>query len=984
MHLDPPPKATVTPARIRALRGERSRAAFARTLGVTPQTVYRWELPEDAAEARSPRGSDRARLERWLSDGEPPAAAGESVAPPAGRLDDVPELGRHDDEGMSRVLPSVERVLQGDVRQSYDDLVRLLATDRSLGTNARAVACAGVAFCEIVHRSDVRAAALAISPALADAERSRLSNEVAAKVYAIAALVHSWCDGTLFDLGRVHAFAARVEALSGSDHHAACVACLATLTAAIMVGDGELLERAFVRLEETRWLGLSPLLGLHVEEFRGMKPMFAGHSSVSSQAYEAIVEDAEQKGFTLVLARALGRLAICQLDNLADPESVLALARRAKSAAQGMRFGPGIQQLFALRAEIEALLRLGRVTEALTVSHELDTWAAETGMPALSAVTVQTRLLLLTGRTDALNALAVRLRQYDLPALRRTCGAYASYVEAAAALATSDDPAFTISLFEKAEVEAARWPFLLREVLLHRVASHMVAGDHQGARAALRRAQRFVDGFPSAWLSAQLRRFEGGLLAATGQWSEGRQLIESAEATFTLARDVCDAALTRSVLAMLSSVYEEAPPGAVNEARDALAALGIVQLPGIQTGIERFRRARSADRDREKGLKAPGIDRFVVPLQRISMRGAAPNLVLRELVSVVSGFFPARGVRLEEIDSKGVARPLFGGTTPAVDYEWNEFSDGAGRVLRVGVSGKLGEEERATLSILTTTASVALEAATLRSFGERSESKAPDERTPELPGFVAASPSMRKLRAELFRLAGSQATVIITGESGAGKEVVARAIHDLSERAGKFYVAFNCATVPRDLFEGQLFGYRRGAFTGAASDHPGVIRAASGGTLFLDEIGELPLEVQPKLLRFLENGEVFPLGERRPVRVDVRILAATHRDLGLLVREGRFREDLYYRLQVVPIHVPPLRDRREDVPVLARHFLRDLARRGEPPVLAPDAVSALVSHTWPGNVRELRNVIERALAFSPMPEGLRAEHLRLGEAAPAA
>jgi len=189
-------------------------------------------------------------------------------------------------------------------------------------------------------------------------------------------------------------------------------------------------------------------------------------------------------------------------------------------------------------------------------------------------------------------------------------------------------------------------------------------------------------------------------------------------------------------------------------------------------------------------------------------------------------------------------------------------------------------------------------------------------------------------------------TVIVTGESGVGKEIVARAIHDLSERGRNAYVAFNCATVPRELFEGQLFGYRRGSFTGATSDHPGVIRAANGGTLFLDEIAELSLDIQPKLLRFLENSEVFPLGERAPVRVDVRVLAATHRDLASLVREGRFREDLYYRLQVVPVFIPALRERRADIPVQARHFLRELSRGSDPPVLAPDALTSLLEQPY--------------------------------------
>ncbi|MFO0661551.1 MAG: sigma 54-interacting transcriptional regulator [Polyangiaceae bacterium] len=161
------------------------------------------------------------------------------------------------------------------------------------------------------------------------------------------------------------------------------------------------------------------------------------------------------------------------------------------------------------------------------------------------------------------------------------------------------------------------------------------------------------------------------------------------------------------------------------------------------------------------------------------------------------------------------------------------------------------------------------------------------------------------------------------------------------------------------------------------SDHPGVIRAADGGTLFLDEIAELPLDVQPKLLRFLENGEVFPLGARRSMTVDVRVIAATHRDLGDMVRRGLFREDLYYRLHVVPLRVPPLRERADDIAPLARHFVRLLAPEGHVPVLAPDALAVLQSHPWPGNVRELRNVIERSLAFSPMPEVIRAEHLRI-------
>ena len=234
------------------------------------------------------------------------------------------------------------------------------------------------------------------------------------------------------------------------------------------------------------------------------------------------------------------------------------------------------------------------------------------------------------------------------------------------------------------------------------------------------------------------------------------------------------------------------------------------------------------------------------------------------------------------------------------------------------------------------------------------------------------------LRSELGRLSGSRATIIVTGESGTGKEVVARAIHALSRRAARPYVTFNSAAVPRDLFESQLFGHKRGAFTGAVTDHLGVIRAADGGTLFLDEIGELPLDVQPKLLRFLENGEVLPLGERQPVQVDVRVIAATHRDLLRLVREGRFREDLYYRLSVIPLEIAPLRERRDDVVALARHFVRGMTPPGSAaPVLTDDGEAKLLAHSWPGNVRELRNVIERSLAFEPLPRLLGAGELRI-------
>jgi anaerobic nitric oxide reductase transcription regulator len=229
--------------------------------------------------------------------------------------------------------------------------------------------------------------------------------------------------------------------------------------------------------------------------------------------------------------------------------------------------------------------------------------------------------------------------------------------------------------------------------------------------------------------------------------------------------------------------------------------------------------------------------------------------------------------------------------------------------------------------------------------------------------IIGSSPSMARVRQEIELVARSDFTVLITGETGVGKELVARGIHAASNRRGQPLIYVNCAALPESLAESELFGHLRGAFTGANADRPGKFEVADGGTLFLDEIGELPLVVQPKLLRALQEGEIQRVGADRTMRVDVRLLAATNRDLEAEVRAGRFRADLFHRLHVYPLPVPPLRERQEDVPLLAGYFC-DVARRrlGLGPVrLTADATDALCAYSWPGNVRELENVISRSV-----------------------
>ncbi len=234
------------------------------------------------------------------------------------------------------------------------------------------------------------------------------------------------------------------------------------------------------------------------------------------------------------------------------------------------------------------------------------------------------------------------------------------------------------------------------------------------------------------------------------------------------------------------------------------------------------------------------------------------------------------------------------------------------------------------------------------------------------PGIVTRSLQMRAVLDDAQRVTQTDSAVLITGASGTGKEVLARAIHDGSARAGKPFVAINCTAVPAELLESELFGHRKGSFTGAHADHPGLFRAAHGGTIFLDEIGDMPAGLQAKLLRVLQEREVRPVGETRTIPIDVRVLSATHCDLEARIADGSFREDLFYRLNVVRLKLPPLEQRREDIPALVSHHLDTMRANGAARrVCSPEALEVLAAAAWPGNVRQLFNVIEQCVALAP-------------------
>lgn len=259
-------------------------------------------------------------------------------------------------------------------------------------------------------------------------------------------------------------------------------------------------------------------------------------------------------------------------------------------------------------------------------------------------------------------------------------------------------------------------------------------------------------------------------------------------------------------------------------------------------------------------------------------------------------------------------------------------------------------------------------AAVKRVIGKASQRKAPHEATrthneAAIEGMIGSSQVMRELYAKIHKVAPTSATVLVCGETGTGKELVANAIHRESPRRDKPIISVNCAAIPETLIEAELFGHEKGAFTGAATMREGLVAAADGGTLFLDEIGELPLEAQARLLRVLQEGEVRPIGSVESRKVDVRLVAATHRDLGRLAREGKFREDLYFRINVVQLKLPPLRERGKDILALAETFVKRYCAEMMKPTLTltPEAIQAITTYTWPGNIRELENAMQRSV-----------------------
>lgn len=519
----------------------------------------------------------------------------------------------------------------------------------------------------------------------------------------------------------------------------------------------------------------------------------------------------------------------------------------------------------------------------------------------------------------------------------------------------------------------------------------------QGGPAATRMAE--VEGrvdpraAPAAW--GEYLRLRGLIEAADGRPNEAYHDIAQSVSVYELIGERYQAAVSHLALGRLArdAGARSVADRHLQQARDAFVTLGSSRdLADVE---RRLSEPAGPGSGVYLGSPADADDALV---QRLVNASVLPDLLAHELVMAIRDALLAESVVVFVTPDSGEVRVVAAAGGDAASAR--RLADAAVRGEAVGdfpiLVRPLGHDADGPRQLAITTtrpwselalrrsrmmASVARQGFDLCSARERpvAATVATAERPlePLLAGFICASPAMQRVVEQVQRLQGNDLPVLITGESGTGKELVARAIHVGSLRHAATFLPYNCTTTTRELADSQLFGHRRGAFTGAVNDQPGLIRAAVGGTLFLDEVGDLPFDVQPKLLRFLEQREILPVGDTRPQSVDVRVLAATNADLEQRVAEGAFREDLYYRLSVIRLHIPPLRQRRDEIPHLATFFLREAADRlGKPDVeLSPEVLSLFASYWWPGNVRQLRNEVQRAVALAAAGSTVAPDHL---------
>ena len=678
-------------------------------------------------------------------------------------------------------------------------------------------------------------------------------------------------------------------------------------------------------------------------------------------------------------------------------EQALALAERAVNLHEGLGQGPGLSVALATLGQI--CVRVGNLDRADKVLHRaLDVRSAMQFHETTGAV------------YDTLAQMSLMRGDYEHAAdyLREAAEAYGAYGRntsrwyewslrvISARLATRRGrPEEALAIADEIAKSTNAPPAETIEAELIAAEALLSADRAEEAERRLTQVEPKLDPrtTPGAW--GEFLRLRGDLRSRQTRTTEAYHDIAQSSSVFELVGERYQAAVSQLKLARLA-----AKAGAKSTAdRHYEYAAQVFESLGATRDLEQVRVAMAA-------AQPPGTGEYVgspadaddALVRRLVDAAVLPDLLARELAAtsleavtadatavfvelpggdvrlITHAGFDAEGAR--NIARLAVQNGTYGAGALIVEPIGRE-PDGP-RFLVIAAARPLGHPLLRRVRMM---AAVARQGFDLCGVRDRpstvvdSTTERPLE--PLLPGFLCASAVMGRVVDQIQRLQGNDLTVLITGESGTGKELVARAIHVGSSRNSATFLPYNCTTTTRELADSQLFGHRRGSFTGAMSDQPGLIRSAAGGTLFLDEVGDLPLDVQPKLLRFLEQGEIMPVGETRPQAVDVRVITATNADLEQRVAEGKFREDLYYRLSVIRIHVPPLRQRREEIPHLAAFFLREASDRlGKIDLqLGSEVLDLFAQYWWPGNVRQLRNEVQRAVAMAPAGGRIGPEHL---------
>ncbi|HYJ10435.1 MAG TPA: sigma 54-interacting transcriptional regulator, partial [Polyangiaceae bacterium] len=699
-----------------------------------------------------------------------------------------------------------------------DDLMQLLSSNGLQTPEGRTLATLGLVQVQIIARLDARGALMALNPILDEVERGNASRIVAARAHLAAALLFSAPDSRLFDAGRVNAHAARADALLDKNADDLRVLLAAARIAAARFLGPTVFLRAYQADLASVERAQSPLARFFAHGARALNAFFLGDDATNLREGQQSLVIAQRLGLWPAVIAALADYAWRSVNGSATPEKVLEVTQMARHRASEMALAPAEPMLRILACEVEALTRLARFTEADAVVEEANQLAKRSGILRYALAIPVARLCIFTNRIEHLAPWAESLEAETTGSTRPLADIHALCVRGMAATFAGELERASEMLSQvcNAPETTTGIDYLRHHAHFEHALSRLLLQDVEGGKAIVRRGYAYLEQHPSTWHSAVYLRMESFLLLASGQFSEARKKAETTLATFRLLGDRVQVGFAKANLGMVARA--SGSPDAEKLLAETLGELK--QLGAFSPQLLRRSQLISQPIAKVAWHEESMTERLVGAIDRLSVRGLSQEQYRKGLASILGELFPGRETRVG------------GREIPETDPGIVQVPELEGGVLRFGVQGELNPEQLAALRIL---------AAFVPKMLSHSAAPELEQLDQILPHFIAAAPATRKLKSEISRLSKSSATILIGGESGTGKEVVARAVHDLSLRADKPYIVFNCASVPRDLFESQLFGYRKGAFTGATADSPGVIRAADGGTLFLDEIGELPL-----------------------------------------------------------------------------------------------------------------------------------------------